>query len=43
MSEPKVSSTLKSITMNSVTIWKPVTPDRIVKMSNFGDVSSVML
>lgn len=38
----KVSDTLKSITINSVTIWKPVIPDRIVKMSNFVQVSSLM-
>jgi len=33
--ESKVSGTLKSIAINSATIWKPVIPDRIVKMSNF--------
>lgn len=43
MLEPKVSSTLKSITINSVTTWKSVTPERIVKMPKFGDVSSLML
>lgn len=42
MSEPKVCGTLKSITINSVTIWKLVIPDRIVKMSNFVQVSSLM-
>lgn len=42
MQEPEVSSTLKSITINSEAIWKAAVSDRAGKVSNFVKAASLM-